>query len=386
MSMKKKIIDISQYQTNIDYSKIANDIDGVLIRIGYRGWGAAGTLCKDNQFEKHIKGAIDNKIPYGFYFFSQAKNKEEGEEEAEYAYNIIKQYNPTYPIYIDVEGSGAPNNSGRADNITVAARTDAIIGFCEKIKDFKLIPGVYSCEYWFNNSIDFDRIKCYSIWCAKYGTNDGTAQSKPNISSYDGWQFTSQYSVDGINTKVDMSYFYKDFEDKKDKPEEDKPKEEKITYKTYYANDTTGVNYRATPNGNLKGTYKYGEAIKVITGSETKSGSYTWVKTDKKYWIAKELLSSTKPITEMPFKKGENYTLTVDLKVRCGAGTNYSQKKYNQLTPDGKKHAFRQTSAVLRKGTIVTVIDIVKKSNKEYWGKIPSGWIALMYNGSKYIK
>jgi hypothetical protein len=30
-------------------------------------------------------------------------------------------------------------------------------------------------EYWFNNKIDFDKIKKYSIWCAKYGTNDGTA-------------------------------------------------------------------------------------------------------------------------------------------------------------------------------------------------------------------
>jgi len=43
-----KVIDISQYQTNVDYAKVAKEVDGVIIRIGYRGWGSAGTLCKDS--------------------------------------------------------------------------------------------------------------------------------------------------------------------------------------------------------------------------------------------------------------------------------------------------------------------------------------------------
>jgi GH25 family lysozyme M1 (1,4-beta-N-acetylmuramidase) len=70
MAVQKKVIDISQYQTNVDYTKLAKDVDGVIIRVGYRGYGAAGTLCKDSKFDTHIKGAIDSKIPYGFYFFS----------------------------------------------------------------------------------------------------------------------------------------------------------------------------------------------------------------------------------------------------------------------------------------------------------------------------
>jgi hypothetical protein len=54
----------------VDYAKAAQNIDGVIIRIGYRGWGSSGALCKDSKFDTHIKGAVDNKIPYGFYFFS----------------------------------------------------------------------------------------------------------------------------------------------------------------------------------------------------------------------------------------------------------------------------------------------------------------------------
>jgi hypothetical protein len=64
------IIDISQFQPVVDYAKIAKEIDGIIVRIGYRGYGSAGTLVKDNKFDTHMTGIVKNKIPYGFYFFS----------------------------------------------------------------------------------------------------------------------------------------------------------------------------------------------------------------------------------------------------------------------------------------------------------------------------
>lgn len=87
-----------------------------------------------------------------------------------------------------------------------------------------------------------------------------------------------------------------------------------------------------------------------------------------------------------PFTKNKNYTLNSNMNVRTGAGTKYAIKKLSQLTADGRKHALNQTTAVLKKGTVVTVQEVKKISNKEYWGKIPSGWIALMHNGTKYVK
>lgn len=85
------------------------------------------------------------------------------------------------------------------------------------------------------------------------------------------------------------------------------------------------------------------------------------------------------------FKTG-NYTLTTNVKVRTGAGKSYSQKLRSKLTADGKKHSLNQTYACLVSGTVVTVSLVEKISSKEYWGKIPSGWIALMYGGKKYVK
>lgn len=82
---------------------------------------------------------------------------------------------------------------------------------------------------------------------------------------------------------------------------------------------------------------------------------------------------------------GKNYTLQVDLNVRYGAGTNNAIKKYNELTVDGKKHAYIQTNAVLKKGTVVTCLEIVK-NGQDIWIKIPSGYVAGYYQGNEYIK
>ena len=82
---------------------------------------------------------------------------------------------------------------------------------------------------------------------------------------------------------------------------------------------------------------------------------------------------------------GKNYTLQVDLNVRYGAGTNYAIKKYSELTVDGKKHAYVQTNAVLKKGTVVTCLEIIK-NGQDIWLRIPSGYVAGYYQENEYIK
>lgn len=86
------------------------------------------------------------------------------------------------------------------------------------------------------------------------------------------------------------------------------------------------------------------------------------------------------------YKVGKNYKLQVDLNVRIGAGTNYRVKRFEELTEDGKKHAHKQIKAVLKKDTIVTCKEIIKKSNGDIWLRIPSGFVAGFYNGEEYIK
>ena len=85
------------------------------------------------------------------------------------------------------------------------------------------------------------------------------------------------------------------------------------------------------------------------------------------------------------YKVGSTYTLTTNVKVRAGAGTDKRRKKTSELTADGKKHALNQENATLKEGTKVTVQE-VKKVEGDTWLRIPSGWICAVYNGDKYLK
>ena len=86
------------------------------------------------------------------------------------------------------------------------------------------------------------------------------------------------------------------------------------------------------------------------------------------------------------YNVGQVYTTKVDLKVREGAGTNYRQKNKAELTVDGQKNAYNYTSAVLKTGTRVTLLEKKVINNDEIWGRIHSGWIAFKYEVKEYVK
>ena len=77
-------IDVSKYQSGLDWNKIKKSgVSFVIIRIGYRGYGAAGNLVKDPMFEEHFTNARNAGLKVGVYFFTQAVNEAEAQEEAD---------------------------------------------------------------------------------------------------------------------------------------------------------------------------------------------------------------------------------------------------------------------------------------------------------------
>ena len=87
---------------------------------------------------------------------------------------------------------------------------------------------------------------------------------------------------------------------------------------------------------------------------------------------------------EEAYKEGEVYTLKVNLKVRSGPSIYAAQLKYDDLTADGKKHAFNQTDAGFRAGTRVTCKG-VKNLGAYTWILCPSGWVCAVEKGRVYI-
>lgn len=100
-----------------------------------------------------------------------------------------------------------------------------------------------------------------------------------------------------------------------------------------------------------------------------------------------EFIKSVENVDNAEYKVGKTYTTQVVLKVRAGAGTNYMQKSYKDLTTNAKQNAYSSgiNAGCLKAGTKVTLLQI-KKSGNDIWGRIPSGWIAFTYRNKVYVK
>ena len=88
------------------------------------------------------------------------------------------------------------------------------------------------------------------------------------------------------------------------------------------------------------------------------------------------------------FTVGKPCTLTTNVKIRTGAGTNYRQKKVGEINASGQKRCTSQNRndyAVLRKGIEITPKQI-KTVGKDTWVEIINGWVCVYYNGNYYAK
>lgn len=86
------------------------------------------------------------------------------------------------------------------------------------------------------------------------------------------------------------------------------------------------------------------------------------------------------------FKVGVTYTTNVILKVRTGSGTDKPQVPYENLTANAREHAYKTgvNKGCLKVKTKVTCQAIEKVGN-DLWLKIPSGYIAGIYQNKKYV-
>ena len=191
-------IDVSKWNGNIDWAAVKNSgVSYVIIRCGYRG-STTGALIEDPMFRQNIQGASNAGIKVGIYFFTQAVNEVEAVEEASMVLGLIKGYNISYPVFLDVEPSG-----GRADGISVETRTAVCNAFCQTIQNSGYKAGIYANKTWFNEKINTPALTGYKIWLAQYAATPSYTRTK-----YDMWQYSSTGRIGGIGTNVDMNISY----------------------------------------------------------------------------------------------------------------------------------------------------------------------------------
>ena len=207
-------VDISEFQQNIDFNKMKNDgIKAVIIRAGY----GRESSQKDSMFESHYKNAKSENMMIGVYWYSYADSVGDAEKEAKACLECINNKSLDMPIYYDLEDN-SQTKLGKAKLTEIAER------FCETIKKSNYRAGVYANLNWFNNYLDYDKLKKkYSIWLAQYNS--------VNELNCDIWQNSSTGRVSGYNGRLDTNVIYNEdiFSGKSDTKVE-KPT---LTYRVY---------------------------------------------------------------------------------------------------------------------------------------------------------
>ncbi len=200
-------IDVSHHQGSINWSAVkADGIDYAIVRAGYRGYGT-GVLAEDRNFSRNIHGAYNAGLDVGVYYFSQAVNVQEAQEEAYAVLTLIRREGVpiTYPVIIDLEDAGTPSDPGRANANSPETRSQVAATFCQVIASAGYKPMVYGSKSYLQGR--FAGLGSYGVWVAHYADMPRTNYS----GSYQMWQYTSKGSVAGISGNVDMNICYVDY-------------------------------------------------------------------------------------------------------------------------------------------------------------------------------
>ena len=188
-------VDLSEFQTGIDFSKMkAEGVEFVILR------GGDGDY-QDKAFDALYEAAEKQNMPVGAYWFSRATTVQKAKQEAETMCRRLNGKRITLPVYIDCEA-----NALRA--IGKRALTDVVLAWAEVIRAAGYIPGVYTTEEWLNNYMILSELSGVEKWIAKWSAN------KPKLDC-GMWQFGGETNylrspkIAGMT--VDQNYLFKDY-------------------------------------------------------------------------------------------------------------------------------------------------------------------------------
>ena len=218
-------VDLSYHNGDVDFAMLKNaGVDFVILRVGYRGYGASGNISADNKFAQYYSAAKAQGLDVGVYFYSQALNESEAREEANFTLSKIRGLQLDLPVYCDYEFSGV--ETGRVDaawskgTLTRAVATANVNAFCEVIKNAGFALGVYSGKAFLEDNLNMSNIDSdASVWLAHYtSTNSSTGShySTSYAGDYEIWQYSSKGTVSGVSSQyVDCNFLYKELMDEK---------------------------------------------------------------------------------------------------------------------------------------------------------------------------
>lgn len=196
-------IDVSQWQADIDWQKVANSgIEFAIIRCGY---GSDWVSQDDWFFLQNVKGAKAAGLDLGVYLYSYAQSTSDAVSEANHTLRLLnkaglKPSDLKYGVSYDFEDPSQ-------DWISNWQSVQICKTYCNKMNAAGYRAGVYSFLNWWNTKLSDSSLGYWDRYIAQWPTPTGNTTC-----SYSGkyrlWQFSSNGSVPGISGRVDMDLAY----------------------------------------------------------------------------------------------------------------------------------------------------------------------------------
>ena len=189
-------VDVSAYQGDVNWNQVKQSgIEFAMIRVGYRGYGT-GKIVEDDYARENLRDALHAGLRVGVYFFSQALNEEEVQEEIDFILDIIKDYEITMPVVFDWEYISAEARTADMDPRTL---TDLNLYFCQTMEEAGYTPMIYFNSYQAKHLMFLYELEEFPFWLAYYSYRMNYPYR------VEMWQYTASGRVPGIAGNVDIN-------------------------------------------------------------------------------------------------------------------------------------------------------------------------------------
>lgn len=320
--------DISTFNGRVDFEKLKEQVDFVIIRCGY---GSNYEFQDDDRFRRNADECERLGIPYGVYLYSYATDLAAVESEVRHVLRLIKGRKISRGVWYDLEDKVLPRNK--------ELLTDICIKFLELMEDKGYEAGFYTSLNWMNTRFDDERLAGRRLWLAQWNdTMDYRGKCEVVM-----WQHTSKGRLEGQKGNFDLNWLFEETD------VEIAEKEEDLRGTLFRARVTPqiGLNVRRSPSTGSKviAALVKGTVVDVVTVHEN------WGQLAGGGWICLDYT-----------EKLENYmvfqvTPDIGLNVREGPGTEF------------------EVVEALPKGTKVKITQI-----RDGWGtRLGGGYLKMEY-------
>ncbi len=183
-------IDVSAWQTNVDYEKVkAQGCEFVIMRMGYY----YGEIVMDDYYRQNMENATAAGLDVGVYFYTTANTEDEAREQARWIVEQLDGRELDYPVAFDWEEWGQFQQYGMNSHDL----NEIFEAFCDELEKNGYTGMLYSSKNFLNNF--WTNKNNRPVWLAHY----------VDETDYDGqfaiWQASAYGRMDGIEGDVDMN-------------------------------------------------------------------------------------------------------------------------------------------------------------------------------------